>query len=61
MYEYEIQQIRSTELIRRADEERLARAAVRGRRAARREAAQRLRSGESHSYRLRRLRPNRAA
>ncbi|MFG2951158.1 hypothetical protein [Streptomyces adustus] len=61
MYEYDLQQIRSAELIRRADEERLARAAVRGRRAARREAAQRLPSGESHSRSLRRLRPTRAA
>ncbi|MGW2820758.1 hypothetical protein ACWC24_07080 [Streptomyces sp. NPDC001443] len=61
MYEYELQQIRSAELIRRADEERLARAAVRGRRAARREAEQRLQPAESHTRRLRRLRLNRAA
>ncbi|MFF9163398.1 hypothetical protein ACF081_24545 [Streptomyces longwoodensis] len=39
MYELELQQLRSAELIRQADQERLAREAVRGRRAARREAA----------------------
>ncbi|MCX4765180.1 hypothetical protein OG562_30235 [Streptomyces sp. NBC_01275] len=40
MYEYELQQARSAELIRRAEHERLAREAVRTRRAARREAAE---------------------
>lgn len=40
MFEYEIQQQRSAELIRRADEARLAREVVRARRAARRDARQ---------------------
>ncbi|MFC4502034.1 MULTISPECIES: hypothetical protein [Streptomyces] len=40
MFEYEIQ-ARSAELLRRAERERLAREAVRGRRDARREAAER--------------------
>ncbi|MDF2271723.1 hypothetical protein P2Q00_40810 [Streptomyces coacervatus] len=61
MYEYEISQFRSAELIRRAEHERLAREAVRGRRAARREAASRAAEEESHSPRLRRLRSARAA
>jgi hypothetical protein len=39
MYEFELHQARSTELRRRAAEERLAHEAVRGARAARREAA----------------------
>lgn len=38
MYEYELQRIRSAELLRRAEQERLAREAVRVRRAARRSA-----------------------
>ncbi|WP_340376062.1 hypothetical protein U5640_13560 [Streptomyces sp. SS7] len=41
MYAYEIQQARAAELLRRAAHERLAREAVRGRRAARLEAAER--------------------
>ncbi|WP_133915775.1 hypothetical protein [Streptomyces sp. NBC_00582] len=56
MYEYEIQQARAAELLRRAAHERLAREAVRSRRAARREAAERAAGrnggtgeGESHS------------
>ncbi|MCD9876620.1 hypothetical protein [Streptomyces guryensis] len=61
MYEYEISQFRSAELIRQAEHERLARAVVRGRRAARREATQRSAEDESHSPRLRRLRSARAA
>ncbi|MFF6999291.1 hypothetical protein ACFY93_30705 [Streptomyces sp. NPDC008313] len=36
MFEYEIQQMRAAEMIRAADDYRLAREAVRGRRAARR-------------------------
>jgi hypothetical protein len=60
MYEYEISQIRSAELIRKAEHERLAREAVRGRRAARRE-ARRATEEESHSLRSRRLRSPRAA
>ncbi|MGW3099281.1 hypothetical protein ACWDCC_38205 [Streptomyces sp. NPDC001102] len=58
MYEYEIAQFRSAELIRRADDERLAREAVRG---ARREAARRSTESESHTSRHRRLRFARAA
>ncbi|MFJ5779399.1 hypothetical protein [Streptomyces sp. NPDC093094] len=66
MYEYEIQQMRSAELIRRAADERLAREAVRSRRAARAEAERReagVRSAEpeSHSRRPRRLRSPRTA
>jgi hypothetical protein len=49
MYEYELQKFRSAELIRRAEQERLAREAVRARRAARREAARRTAEGESHT------------
>jgi hypothetical protein len=56
MYAYELQQIRSAELIRRAEQERLARQAVRGRRAARREAALRAAERESHTGRPRRHR-----
>ncbi|WP_327318046.1 hypothetical protein [Streptomyces sp. NBC_01235] len=64
MYEYELQQARSAELLRRAEHERLAREAVRGRRAARREAAERTTAqrsdggaeNESHTHLLRRLR-----
>ncbi|MET7480297.1 hypothetical protein ABZT17_38970 [Streptomyces sp. NPDC005648] len=55
MYEFEISQIRSAELIRRADEERLAREAARTRRAARRE-ARHAAENEPHSFSLRRLR-----
>ncbi|MCI3273291.1 hypothetical protein [Streptomyces cylindrosporus] len=51
MYEFEISQLRSAELIRRAEQERLAREASRTRRAARHEAEK-----ESHTPRLRRLR-----
>ncbi|MER5448806.1 hypothetical protein ACFV29_21895 [Streptomyces sp. NPDC059690] len=58
MYEYEIAQFRSAELIRRADHERLAREAVRG---ARREAAERSAENESHTSRHRRPRFARAA
>ncbi|AQS67404.1 hypothetical protein [Streptomyces pactum] len=61
MFEYEIQQTRTAELIRRADEERLAREAVRARRAARREAAKGTAEAESHSFRYRRHRFTRAA
>ena len=53
MYEYEISQIRSAELIRTTEQERRAREVVRGRRAARREAAA---EHETHTSRLRRLR-----
>ncbi|MFG1667345.1 hypothetical protein [Streptomyces sp. Y7] len=63
MYGYELHHIRSAELIRRAEHERLVREVVRGRRAARR--AQRAGQGteetESHTSRLRRHRHPRAA
>ncbi|MFJ8112204.1 hypothetical protein [Streptomyces sp. NPDC096132] len=56
MHEYELQ-ARSAELLRRAEQERLAREAVRSRRAARREAAERAAAeSESHTGRLRRFR-----
>ncbi|WP_167348331.1 hypothetical protein [Streptomyces bicolor] len=45
MYEYELHRIRSAELIRQAEHERLAREAVRVRREARREAVQRAAEG----------------
>jgi hypothetical protein len=45
MYEYELQQLRSAELIRQAEHERQAREAVR----ARREAARRTPESESHT------------
>ncbi|MFF0596454.1 hypothetical protein [Streptomyces antibioticus] len=69
MYEYELHQIRSAELLRRAADERLAREAVRGRRAARREAAERAAhdrpsanpESEPHTHRPRRPRFPRAA
>ncbi|MET9502409.1 hypothetical protein ABZY42_11875 [Streptomyces sp. NPDC006622] len=66
MYEYEVQQARSAELLRRAAAERLAREAVRGRRAARREAAELTARGavpesEPHIHRPRRLRSARTA
>ncbi|MEU6374610.1 hypothetical protein [Streptomyces sp. NPDC046909] len=61
MYEYEISQLRSAELIRQADNERLAREAVRSRRAARREAARREAESEAHTGRLRRHRFPRTA
>ncbi|GAA3994100.1 hypothetical protein GCM10022232_32570 [Streptomyces plumbiresistens] len=61
MYEYEISQLRSAELIRQAEQERLAREALRGRRAARREAARRAAEGEVHTGRPRRHRFPRTA
>ncbi|MFG2375654.1 MULTISPECIES: hypothetical protein [unclassified Streptomyces] len=54
MYEYELHQIRSAELRRQAANERLAREAVRGARAARREQARRAAEGEVHTQRPRR-------
>ncbi|MET8137864.1 MULTISPECIES: hypothetical protein [unclassified Streptomyces] len=60
MFEYELQQIRSAELISRAQTYRLAKEAVSGRRAARRAAAHRSAQddmeGQSHSDRPRRHR-----
>ncbi|MFE0808258.1 hypothetical protein ACFW34_12330 [Streptomyces sp. NPDC058848] len=61
MFEYEIQQTRAAELIRRADEARLAREAVRAHRAARRDARRAAAPEESHSRRPRRHRFARAA
>ncbi|MEV7793625.1 hypothetical protein [Streptomyces sp. NPDC087512] len=57
MLEYETQQFRTAELIRRAEEERMAREALRALRAARRDAA----GQESHTSRFRRHRFARAA
>ncbi|MEV8294476.1 hypothetical protein ACFVLG_18695 [Streptomyces rochei] len=61
MFEYEIQQTRATELIRRADQARLAREAARARRAARRDARRTAAPEESHTSRFRRHRFARAA
>ncbi|MFI9154834.1 hypothetical protein [Streptomyces sp. NPDC053367] len=66
MFQYEMQQMRSAELIRRADHERLVREAVRTGRAARAEAKRRgadarPAEAESHSRRPRRLRSARTA
>ncbi|HZF88007.1 hypothetical protein [Streptomyces sp.] len=61
MHAYEYQQMRSAELIRRAERERLAREVARDSRAARREAARRTAESESHSSRSRRLRFPRTA
>jgi hypothetical protein len=61
MYEYELQQMRTADLIRRADHERLVREAARARRAARREAGEGSAEHESHSRGLRRTRSTRAA
>lgn len=57
MYEYEFQQLRASDLIRRADHERLVREAARARREADTESAEH----ESHSRRFRRLRSARTA
>ncbi|MEU1043447.1 hypothetical protein ACFYP4_20660 [Streptomyces sp. NPDC005551] len=65
MYEYEIHQTRSADLIRRAENHRLVREALRGRRAARRAAAQESArhdaGGRSHTDRPRGHRFARAA
>ncbi|MGW7408845.1 hypothetical protein ACWGI9_35030 [Streptomyces sp. NPDC054833] len=62
MIEYELQRLRSAELLRRAEDERLARVAVRGRRAARREEeARRAATTEAHTDGTRRHRLPRAA
>jgi hypothetical protein len=64
MFEYEIQQIRSAEMIRDADNYRMARDAARGRRAARRLAARTERhdsEGQVNGRRQRGLRFTRAA
>jgi hypothetical protein len=65
MFEYELQQIRSAELIREAQSYRLAKEALSGRRAARRAGARRTAQGDtegrSHSDRPRRHRFARVA
>ncbi|WP_282700934.1 hypothetical protein [Streptomyces sp. CC219B] len=61
MFAYEIHHFRSADLIREAQHERLAREALRGRRAARREAARRAAEGEVHTSRLSRIRSARTA
>lgn len=61
MYEYEIQQARSADMLRRAEHERMVREAVRTRRAARREAQERTAATESHTDRPRRRWSTRAA
>ncbi|MFS8201922.1 hypothetical protein ACLVWQ_24900 [Streptomyces sp. CWNU-52B] len=64
MFAYELQQIRSAEMIRDADNYRMAREAARSRRAARREAARSARhdgEGRVSDQRHRRLRFTRAA
>ncbi|WP_077799402.1 hypothetical protein [Streptomyces sp. JHA26] len=61
MYEYEIRQLRTADLIREADEARLVREAVRARRAARRDAHHDAAPAESHTFRSRRHRSARIA
>jgi hypothetical protein len=61
MFEYELQQMRSSELIRRADHARLVREAARARRAARHEAGGDSAEHESHSRLFRRVRSARTA
>ncbi|MDN3025038.1 hypothetical protein [Streptomyces sp. S.PB5] len=61
MNEIALIQVRTDELIRQADHERLVREALRGRRAARLEAARKEAESESHTRRHRRLRFLRAA
>jgi hypothetical protein len=61
MYEYEIQQYRSADLIRRAEHQRQIRAALRARRAARRTTTQDATGPEEHTHRSRRHRYTRAA
>ncbi|MEG8277877.1 hypothetical protein Q5694_16605 [Streptomyces sp. AHA2] len=61
MYEYELQRLRTADLISRADHERLVREADRARRAARRDTHRDTAEHESHSRRFRRPRPARPA
>jgi hypothetical protein len=56
MFEYELQKIRTAELIRRADHERLVREAARARRTARKEAAGQAAGADDHSHRFGRYR-----
>ncbi|WP_406413810.1 hypothetical protein [Streptomyces sp. NBC_01614] len=60
MHEYELHHIRSADLIREAEHERMVREAIRVRRAARR-STRGAAEAESHTSRLRRLRHPRAA
>ncbi|MFI6374679.1 hypothetical protein [Streptomyces sp. NPDC050546] len=61
MFEYELQRLRTADLIRRADHQRLVREATRARRTARRAAAGNSAEHESHTRGLRRTRSARAA
>ncbi|MFF7309943.1 hypothetical protein [Streptomyces sp. NPDC008137] len=61
MYEYELQRLRTADLISRAEHQRLVREAARARRAARRAAAENSAEHESHTRGLRRPRSARAA
>ncbi|MFC9132093.1 hypothetical protein ACFT4A_35395 [Streptomyces sp. NPDC057099] len=61
MYEYELQQLRTADLIRRAEHARLVREAARARRAARGETARNSAEHESHIRGFRRTRSARAA
>ncbi|MDG9718788.1 hypothetical protein [Streptomyces sp. DH24] len=61
MYEYELQQYRSADLIRRAEHQRRIHTALLARRAARRTAAQDAAGPEDHTHRSRRPRYTRAA
>ncbi|CAL9295214.1 hypothetical protein ABZ568_18740 [Streptomyces olindensis] len=61
MYEYELQQMRTADLIRRAEHERLVREVTRARRGAHGEAGHGSAEHESHSRRFRRPRFARAA
>jgi hypothetical protein len=61
MFEYELHQIRSAELIREAHNHRVAQEALRSRRAAARESGQNDPEGQAHTPRPRRHRFARAA
>ncbi|MFF8944793.1 hypothetical protein ACF1A5_21475 [Streptomyces sp. NPDC014864] len=61
MFDYELHQLRSADLRRRAEHERLVRAALRGGRTARRPAGPETSEAESHTGRSRRHRFTRAA
>ncbi|WP_328874009.1 hypothetical protein OHT76_30190 [Streptomyces sp. NBC_00287] len=61
MFEYELHHLRSAELIREAQNDRLVREIIRGRRAARREAARQDGESEVHTSRRGRLRSARTA
>ncbi|MDT9697361.1 hypothetical protein [Streptomyces sp. P17] len=61
MFEYELHRLRSADLIREAQNDRLVREIVRGRRAARREAGRQDTESEVHTSRLGRPRSARTA